>query len=209
MGVRRRPPGNWFPFVRLVICFAVWSFPNWRSARRSRLRCDRSPPNRIRAGETAGPLYAANTAGAAIGLLAAGYFLIPAIGVSGTTLVGVTASAVAIVRSARRSPPNRLRAQSRCQQRSPAADSSRAETLGSGNTQPAPIHARWPGVVALVSTGFATFLYEIAWTRVFSISSGHPRMPLPQRVPASSAVLRSARPAGPRWSDGCGGPRFR
>src|SRR5262249_4307174 len=36
-----------------------------------------------------GALYAANTAGAALGAIAAGFFLIPALGLRGTTFVGV------------------------------------------------------------------------------------------------------------------------
>ena len=42
-----------------------------------------------------GVLYALNTVGAAIGALLAGFVLIPAIGLSGTTVVGVAASGLA------------------------------------------------------------------------------------------------------------------
>src|SRR5206468_11670718 len=42
-----------------------------------------------------GILYAANTAGAAAGAIAAGFFLIPAVGLRATTYVGVTLNAFA------------------------------------------------------------------------------------------------------------------
>src|SRR5439155_11880857 len=42
-----------------------------------------------------GVLYAANTAGAALGAIAAGFFLIPAIGLRATTWIGVALNAVA------------------------------------------------------------------------------------------------------------------
>src|SRR5581483_5095504 len=46
-----------------------------------------------RAAADAGVLYAANTAGAAAGAIAAGFWLIPAIGLRGTTWVGVALNA--------------------------------------------------------------------------------------------------------------------
>src|SRR5439155_27283146 len=42
-----------------------------------------------------GVLYSANTAGAAAGAIAAGFWLIPAVGVRGTTLIGVALNALA------------------------------------------------------------------------------------------------------------------
>src|SRR5206468_12092736 len=44
-----------------------------------------------------GLLYAANTAGAAVGAIAAGFFLIPALGLRATTYVGVTLNVIAAV----------------------------------------------------------------------------------------------------------------
>ena len=49
-----------------------------------------------RPGGAAGRLYGANTAGAAIGSLAAGFVLIPILGLTGTTLTGMAASAGSI-----------------------------------------------------------------------------------------------------------------
>src|SRR6185295_514864 len=43
----------------------------------------------------AGVLYAANTAGAATGAIAAGFFLIPAIGLRATTWIGVALNVIA------------------------------------------------------------------------------------------------------------------
>ncbi len=52
---------------------------------------------RVRVGRLGGMLYAVNTAGATVGAIAAGFVLIPTIGVSGTTWVGVAASGLAVV----------------------------------------------------------------------------------------------------------------
>ena len=49
-----------------------------------------------RPGGPTGRLYGANTAGAAAGSLAAGFFLIPILGLTGTTLTGMAAGAVSI-----------------------------------------------------------------------------------------------------------------
>lgn len=89
--------GLMFSGVRLFSCLVLLGLPaaalgatfpvaaRWFSA---------DAPHPLRA---AGHLYAANTAGAAIGALGAGFILVPAWGVTGTILVGVGASLVAIL----------------------------------------------------------------------------------------------------------------
>jgi len=49
-----------------------------------------------RPGGPTGRLYGANTSGAAIGSLAAGFFFVPQLGLTGTTLTGMAASAMSI-----------------------------------------------------------------------------------------------------------------
>jgi spermidine synthase len=128
-----------------------------------------------RTGESAGRLYAANTAGAAIGMVAAGFVLIPAIGVIGTTLVGIAASVLAIgavliiARRGRVEPE--VDANPGCVQKSGEKNVQHKGRKGQypsiGN-----VPRRWLAGMVLASTGFATFLYEITWTRVFSTLIG-------------------------------------
>jgi len=112
--------------------------------------------NEGRVVEHAGGLYAVNTAGAAVGALAAGFWLLPAYGIQRTSEIGAAASLVAAavalllarnaalqgVASVSHAPPARrprLRPQ----------DQSR------------------PGSAAIVvaCTGFSALLYEVSWTR--------------------------------------------
>ncbi len=165
---REGQPGLLFPTVRLLTSLAVLMVPT--------MALGATFPFAVRgfvsesqahAGESAGRLYAANTAGAAIGMIAAGFLLIPAIGVIGTTLVGVAASAVAIgavlivARSSRVEPARDKIVQHK-------GDKRVKTRIPSRETAP----RRWLAGVVLASTGFATFIYEITWTRVFSTLIG-------------------------------------
>ena len=74
-----------FPTVRLLSCFVLASLPA--------IALGATFPFAVRWFEGgAGELYAANTVGAAIGVLRSGFVFLPRIGISGTTLVGVLAS---------------------------------------------------------------------------------------------------------------------
>lgn len=128
-----------------------------------------------------GQLYAANTAGAAAGALLSGFVLIPVIGVSGTLLVGVAASLAAMslalllarraheslpvpVVAAAGSPANPRHAR-------PAHKPKVQRTTGRVQTD---VEAARPGLAAtlLAVTGAATFVAEVAWTRVLSLLVG-------------------------------------
>jgi spermidine synthase len=90
-------PGYLFPAIRLLSCLAMVFIPaaalgatfpmavRWFAHRSN---------NPARVGSA---LYAMNTVGAALGSLLAGFMLIPAIGISGTTYVGMAGSVVAAV----------------------------------------------------------------------------------------------------------------
>ena len=94
-------PGSWFPLVRVLSCLPMVLVPaialgatfplavRWFAA-------DSDAPARRTA-----VLYATNTAGAAVGALVAGFVLIPALGLRGTTAVGVAASALSALVVAR------------------------------------------------------------------------------------------------------------
>ena len=87
--------GLLFPLMRLVSCLLMVFAPA--------AALGATFPMAIRWFASEGPaparmsgmLYALNTAGAAVGAMLAGFILIPAVGVSGTTYIGVAASLIA------------------------------------------------------------------------------------------------------------------
>ena len=130
----------------------------------------------VRPAILAGRLYAANTVGAAIGAVLSGFVLVPAVGVSGTLLVGVAASllamGVAIVLAARTADSDAQPA------RPPAPVAQRARRQA--RTQQPPVRVRQlldvprpllAGAL-LAITGASTFIAEVTWTRVFSLLAG-------------------------------------
>ena len=177
-------PGALFPAVRLFFCFSSLLPPTIALGATFPVAVRWFVASPLHPGRAGGGLYAANTAGAAIGALAAGFALMPALGMTGTTLVGIVASVLAIVmvlelvrRDARRpdaahqarvdqltgqsgSPPVQKR----------TARSARRASVADSGLSPAGNLRLAATIVAL--TGFATFLFEIAWTRLFAMIVG-------------------------------------
>jgi spermidine synthase len=207
LAYRDGAPGMLFPAVRLLASAALLTIPA--------IALGATFPTAVRwfvddpehPGSAGGRLYAANTTGAAIGALAAGFLMIPAIGLSGTTYVGVTASllSIAIVLLLARRPdaetapgvaagrapqdvgrtskvrrdagPKRpgLQDLEKRAKRKPAIATlkgSRHSPAGATVKAPPGRDPRWLAAVVLALTGLATFMYEIAWTRVFSMIIG-------------------------------------
>ncbi|RPJ85788.1 MAG: hypothetical protein EHM13_00055, partial [Acidobacteria bacterium] len=141
-----------------------------------------------RAGAEAGGLYAVNTVGAAIGALAAGFLLLPVLGLRQTTMVGVGLNVAAAGAAWWLASP-----QSSWQTRTPEAgkspgavrtvggarDGRRAKARGK-KVGPAFAQATEPAVpprpgvagVALCISGFVGLCYEVVWTRVLVLVIG-------------------------------------
>lgn len=122
-------------------------------------------------GSEVGRLYALNTAGAVAGVVAAGFILVPTLGLWKTALLaGILDIAVgAAVTLLRPAPP-------------PPAEAERLETSGApGGARPRSAFASLVVPLFAVS-GFTAILYEIAWTRILSV-------PLGGMVYALSAIL--------------------
>lgn len=107
-----------------------------------------------RTGRGLSALYFFNSAGAALGVLATGFWLIPAVGLPGTLLVaGVANVAVAVAAwltmSARPGPlPGAMR-----------ASAAEGDAVSAAN--------RWL-LVAACCTGLSSFIYEVVWVRMLS-----------------------------------------
>ena len=173
---RHGAPGILFPSVRLVACLTIVIVPALALGATFPLAVRGFPGRSVHAGRDGGQLYAANTLGAAIGALLAGFVLIPALGVSGTGRVGVAAStlAIALVILLARRAPEEWPSEPQAATVQPPAPATRARTKAASASRPraTPEPKAWLAAAVLGLTGFATFLYEIAWTRVLSLTLG-------------------------------------
>jgi spermidine synthase len=125
------------------------------------------------AAQDAGGLYAANALGAAAGAVLAGFALIPALGLRGTTFVGVLLNVIAAAgawliasKSNQEQVPENANgepsAESRkrkAESRPPAADSRKP---GAESRTPQP----WLAAAALGASGFASLTLQVVWTRL-------------------------------------------
>ncbi|MDP2389873.1 MAG: fused MFS/spermidine synthase, partial [Acidobacteriota bacterium] len=114
------------------------------------------------AAQEAGGLYAANTLGAAIGALLAGFVLIPSLGLSGSTWVGVAlnvaaaAGAFVIARSATSTEGRDFSPGHKDRVGTAEAKASALRTAG----------RPWLAALALGASGFASLTLQVVWTRL-------------------------------------------
>ena len=122
---------------------------------------DRATPGPASAAADIGGLYAANTAGAAVGAIAAGFWLIPALGLRGTTWVAVALNVAAAAGAFWLS-----------RQVTTIAPTVTGRAHRERNHQA--IHVPRPGVAwtAAAASGFVALLYEVAWTRLLALVIG-------------------------------------
>jgi spermidine synthase len=116
------------------------------------------------AATAAGALYAANSAGAAAGALAAGFWLIEFLGIRGTTWIAVSLNVMAAglalwLRHAGRLPSTAVH---------PVQRGRRAVNPERITGRPRPALA---GIAAALS-GFAALVYEVTWTRLLAMTLG-------------------------------------
>src|SRR5688572_12492282 len=115
------------------------------------------------AAQDAGVLYAANTLGAAAGAILAGFALIPALGLSGTTYVGMTLNVIAAVGAfaISRNVADVSTPSPKPQAASPKQAPSRKPQAASLKPQ-----APWLAAIALGASGFASLTLQVVWTRL-------------------------------------------
>jgi spermidine synthase len=119
------------------------------------------------AAQDAGGLYAANTLGAAGGAVLAGFVLIPALGLQGTTFVGVALNVIAaggawaIARGAVE------------KEMAPSAEGREPGTGSRKDRRSSPLpdpgsraRAPWLAAAALGASGFASLTLQVVWTRL-------------------------------------------
>ncbi|HUR34968.1 MAG TPA: fused MFS/spermidine synthase [Vicinamibacterales bacterium] len=191
-------PGLLFPVVRFGSCLAMVFLPaaalGATFPMAVRWFADRSDnPARV-----SGALYAMNTVGAAVGSLLAGFVLIPAIGLSGTTHLGVAASLVAaalvalvawrdpggavrlkpdpttVTNSTAVTKPVRLKPDPTISKAISKAATISKDPKTSTAAIPIATAAARPGlaIAVLGLSGFASLVHEIAWTRILALVLG-------------------------------------
>lgn len=116
----------------------------------------------LEVGRTVGALYGLNTAGAVVGVVLAGYFLLPAIGNRATLLLAAVANlvvgALALVLARKR-------------QSASAVEPEPAVAFGAGVRDRVSLGGRLT-VVALAVSGGVSMIYEVAWTRALALVIG-------------------------------------
>jgi spermidine synthase len=136
--------------VRVVLVALVVLPPTWLMGGTLPLFCRGAVADAARIGRGIGALYALNTLGAAAGAAAAGFVLIPRLGVQGSIALGAAASAVAGIGVAL------------------ARGRSRVPPLSPGS-------ARWSGTAGawvqllFAGTGFVALGAEVLWTRYLAL----------------------------------------
>jgi spermidine synthase len=170
MGATFPIAARWFAQVRLN--------PDTTSAHTVRLKADTTPISARTASAAAdvGALYSANTAGAAAGAVAAGFWLIPAIGVRGTTFTGVAlnlfAAAGALWLSRLVTTINAETAE--LAENEKTNKKKKASALRAQRVLRLPSSEPQPGLAwsAAAVSGFVALVYEVAWTRLLALVIG-------------------------------------
>jgi spermidine synthase len=154
-------PGLLFPLVRLTSSLLLLLVPTLALGATLPMAARWFAREGPRARRTTGALYAANTAGAAVGAFTAGFLLLPAIGLRGTTYVGLslTSTAIAAVLWLARTADD--------------SDTPHPRTMrvAAGSIRETP-EQPWLAAAVVGATGLATFTYEVAWMRVFAAIIG-------------------------------------
>lgn len=176
--------GAVFPLVRLAFCMLMVFVPATALGGTFPMAIRWFASDDGRPAMLSGVLYALNTTGAAAGALLGGFVLVPAVGLSGSTMVAVSGSAVsalaawtvlrrapvqataglrnvATIRSDASARAGEAAARRRGDKRAAIA----AEQLARGDH-------RWMVAGVLGLSGFAALVHEIAWTRILALVLG-------------------------------------
>ena len=155
--------GTTFVFVRLVSSVLLLCVPAAAMGATFPIASRWIVRSASTAAQDAGGLYAANTLGAAAGAVLAGFWLIPALGLQGTTLVGVALNVIAAGGAfflARRTGDAMSAAVDPV---APKAQHKKARA-----EEPLPVRANAPllAAAALGVSGFASLTLQVVWTRL-------------------------------------------
>jgi len=176
--------GLLFPAVRVLSCLVMVFVPALALGATFPMAIRWYTRDAAEPAQQSSALYFVNTVGAAVGSLLAGFVLIPALGIAGTTRVGMAASVMAAIGVwivSKGEAPRGLGPGAGL----PSTRPSGADPLGSLRAGRAPGSDRaakrrqpnsgarqWLSIAVLGLSGFAALMHEIAWTRILSLVLG-------------------------------------
>ena len=154
-----------FNLVLFFLCFVLLVFPTLLMGATLPVLSRFFVRSFAQFGRRVGDLYATNTLGAVIGCAAAGFLLIPSFGMRTTVFIAaginmVVALVILIVDRLRDQTPVTFAAAESVVEETPAADAPSASKL------------RWVVLVSFALSGFASLVYENAWTRSLTLVIG-------------------------------------
>jgi len=162
-------PSVAFPIIRLVSSLVLVALPAAAMGATFPIASRWAVPDAARAAGDAGRLYAVNTIGAALGALLAGFVLLPALGLTGATLVGVainlSVAAASWMLAAKAAPPAAaapVPAPARG-----ARDKKRPAAAPAGG-----LGLPWIAALGLGVSGFASLTLQVVWTRLLALILG-------------------------------------
>ena len=166
-----------FALVRVLIALVLLSIPAAAMGATFPIAAAWFTEQRARGSSTAadaGILYAANTAGAALGAIAGGFFLIPAIGLRSTTWVGVALNllAAAVAFWLARQPQEAGAADLATAARGATLHKPRRASARPQKARAAVVPSVALACVAAGISGFVALAYEVAWTRLLALVLG-------------------------------------
>lgn len=122
-------------------------------------------------GRSVGRLYGINTLGAVLGTMLAGFWLIPALGLTHTTHVAAfTNLAIGLVAILLLGSTGTRLAEAGEGTKRPVVPSPKADR--SAASVPMASNVRWAVMIAFALSGFSAMVYQIAWTRALIMSIG-------------------------------------
>jgi spermidine synthase len=177
--------GGWrFGVVRVVVSLAALAVPTMAMGATYPLAMRALADDVTRGGLAAGRLYTANTIGAAAGALAAGFVLLPAVGIRMTTFAAVALNLAAAGiawwlanRLAADAPQSAASTASSAaagaRAASPRKASSRERSAAGARTLEADVGERlWVALIAAAAFGLVALANQVAWTRVIALIVG-------------------------------------
>lgn len=160
-------PSLLFPLIRIAACLVMVCIPALALGATFPLAIRWFADGSEQPARQGSTLYFLNTVGAAVGALLAGFVLIPRLGITWTTYVGMAASLLAagcvwlVLKNSDESPVQ------------PGLKSRPYEKGAPSPVAPSVQSDRaWLPAVVLGLSGFASLLHEIAWTRILSLVLG-------------------------------------
>jgi spermidine synthase len=162
--------GALFPWVRLASCLILVALPALAMGATFPIASRWVARTAATAAKDAGALYAANTVGAALGAMAAGFVLLPSLGLSGTTWVAVALNIAAAAGAWALAPTGSI-APTPPEAASPPMPSRRTRARSPATRQGSPAsRVAHPAIAAtaLAVSGFASLAFQIVWTRLLA-----------------------------------------